>query len=101
MVIIHAKTGDTLLDVTGVELADGSQYVGLQDTDVEALRELGLELIFVHNHPNGTEASYDDLKSAFDAGAKLLIVITPSGTRIRLHPWQIRYGGSPRRESQL
>ena len=79
VVIIHAKTGDTLLDVTGVELADGSQYVGLQDTDVEALRELGLELIFVHNHPNGTEASYDDLKSAFDAGAKLLIVITSKG----------------------
>ena len=43
------------------------------------LRELGLELIFVHNHPNGTEASYDDLKSAFDAGAKLLIVITSKG----------------------
>ena len=79
LVILGAKTGDILLDVTGVELADGSQYVGLQDTDVEALRELGLELIFVHNHPNGTEASYDDLKRAFDAGAKLLIVITPQG----------------------
>ena len=79
LVILDANTGDTLLDVTGVELTDGSQYVGLQDTDVEALRELGLELIFIHNHPNGTEASYDDLKSAFDAGAKLLIVITPQG----------------------
>ena len=78
LVIHDAKTGDTLLDVTGVELADGSQYVGLQDYEVEALRELGLELIFVHNHPNGTEASYDDLKSAFDAGAKMLIVITRS-----------------------
>ncbi len=79
LVILDAKTGDTLHDVTGVELADGSQYVGLQETDVEELQELGLELIFVHNHPNGTEASYDDLKSAFDAGAKLLIVITPQG----------------------
>ena len=79
LVILDAKTGDTLHDVTGVELADGSQYVGLQDTDVAALRELGLELIFIHNHPNGTEASYDDLKSAFDAGAKLLIVITSKG----------------------
>ena len=79
LVILDAKTGDILLDVTGVERADGSQYVGLQDTDVAALRELGLELIFIHNHPNGTKASYDDLKSAFDAGAKLLIVITSKG----------------------
>ena len=79
LVIIHAKTGDILLEVPGVVLEDGSQYVGLQDTEAQALRELDLELIFIHNHPNGTEASYDDLKSAFAAGAELLIVITPQG----------------------
>ena len=33
----------------------------------------------MHNHPNDTGASHEDLKSAFDAGAKLLIVITRDG----------------------
>ena len=51
--------------------------MGLQDTEVEALQ--GLDLIFVHNHPNGTDASDEDLDSAFRAGAELLIVITPQG----------------------
>ena len=77
LVIIDARTGDTLLDRTGVVRADGSQFVGLQDTEVEALQ--GLELIFVHNHPNGSDASEEDLDSAFRAGAELLIVITPQG----------------------
>ena len=77
VVIIDAKTWDTLLDVTGVVGADGSQYVGLQDTDVEALK--GLELVFVHNHTKEVGASDEDLESAFDAGAEVLIVITPSG----------------------
>ena len=63
--------------MTGVVLADGSQFVGLQDTDVKALK--GLPLIFVHNHTEEVGASDDDLRSAFDAGAQLLIVITPSG----------------------
>ena len=76
LVIIHAKTGDTLLDVRGVVTADGSQYVGVQDTEMEALK--GLPLIFVHNHRD-TDASSADLVSAFDAGAKLLIVITRHG----------------------
>ena len=77
LTIIHAGTGDILLDVTGVERADGSQYVGLQDYEVEALK--GLPLIFVHNHTKEVGASDEDLESAFDAGAELLIVITPSG----------------------
>ena len=77
VVIIHAETGDILLDETGVVGAGGQQYVGLQDYEVEALK--GLPLIFVHNHPNDTGASDEDLRSAYDAGAKLLIVITPSG----------------------
>ena len=55
LVIIHAKTGDTLLDVRGVVREDGSQYVGLQDYEVEGLK--GLPLIFVHNHSNDTGAS--------------------------------------------
>ena len=57
--------------------AGGQQYVGLQDYEVEALK--GLPLIFVHNHPNDTGASDEDLRSAYDAGAKLLIVITRDG----------------------
>ena len=77
LVIIHAATGDILLDRTGVVSVDGSQYVGLQDYEVEALK--GLELIFVHNHPNGSDASAEDLDSAFRSGAELLIVITPQG----------------------
>ena len=77
LVVINAETGDILLDVTGVVRADGSQYVGLQDTDVEALK--GLELVFVHNHTEEVGASDEDLESAFDAGAEVLIVITPSG----------------------
>ena len=77
LVIIDARTGEILLDRTGVARADGSQFVGLQDYEVEALK--GLDLIFVHNHPNGTDASDEDLDSAFRAGAQLLIVITPQG----------------------
>ena len=62
--------------------ADGSQYVGMQDTEAEALRAealSGRDLVFVHNHPNGSDASEEDLESAFAAGAELLIVITPQG----------------------
>ena len=44
---------------------------------MEALK--GLPLIFVHNHTEEVGASDEDLESAFDAGAELLIVITPSG----------------------
>ena len=76
LVIIHAVTGDILLDITGVVTEDGSQYVGVQDTEVADLQ--GLPLIFVHNHRD-TDASKEDLISAFDAGAKLLIVITRDG----------------------
>ena len=77
LVILDAGSGNVVLSKTGVQGPDGQQYVGLQDTEVEALK--GLDLIFVHNHPNGNEASDADLISAFDAGAKLLIVITRDG----------------------
>ncbi len=77
LVIIDAGSGNVVLNKTGVVGAGGQQYVGLQDYDVEALR--GLDLIFVHNHPNDTQASEEDLRSAFDTGAKLLIVITRNG----------------------
>ena len=62
--------------------ADGSQYVGMQDTEAEALLAealSGRDLVFVHNHPNDNDASEEDLDSAFRAGAELLIVITPQG----------------------
>ena len=77
LVIMDAGSGNVVLNKTGVRGPGGQQYVGLQDYEVEALR--GLDLIFVHNHTNDTGASKDDLLSAFDAGAKLLIVITPQG----------------------
>ena len=38
-----------------------------------------MKLIFVHNHTEEVGASDDDLRSAFDAGAELLIVITRDG----------------------
>ena len=38
VVVIDAETGDTLFDRTAVVRADGSQYVGMQDTEAEALR---------------------------------------------------------------
>ena len=82
VVVIDAETGDTVLHLPGVVRADGSQYVGMQDTEADALLAealSGRELIFVHNHPNGSDASEEDLDSAFRAGAKLLIVITPQG----------------------
>ena len=37
LIVIDAKTGDTLFDRTGVVRADGSQYVGMQDTEARAL----------------------------------------------------------------
>ncbi len=77
LVIIDAGSGNVVLNKTGVQGLGGQQYVGLQDYEVEALK--GLDLIFVHNHTEEIGASVDDLNSAFDAGAKLLIVITPSG----------------------
>ena len=77
LVIIDAGSGNLVLSKTGVRGPGGQQYLGLLDAEVEALQ--GLELIFVHNHPNGSEASEDDLDSAFRAGAELLIVITPLG----------------------
>ena len=82
LVVIDAKTGDTLFDRTGVVRADGSQYVGMQDTEADALLAealSGRDLIFVHNHTEEIGASDEDLDSAFAAGAKLLIVITPRG----------------------
>ena len=77
LVIIDAGSGNVVLSKTGVRGPGGQQYVGLLDTEVAALQ--GLELIFVHNHPNGSDASEEDLDSAFRAGAELLIVITPQG----------------------
>ncbi len=82
VVVIDAKTGDTLFDRTGVVRADGSQYVGMQDTEADALLAealSGRDLIFVHNHTEEIGASDEDLESAFRAGAKLLIVITQQG----------------------
>ena len=82
VVVIDAKTGDTLLHLPGVVRADGSQYVGMQDTEADALLAealSGRDLVFVHNHPNGSDASEEDLESAFRAGAELLIVITSQG----------------------
>ena len=82
LVVIDAETRDTLFDRTGVVRADGSQYVGMQDTEADALRAealSGRKLIFVHNHTEEVGASDEDLDSAFRAGAELLIVITPSG----------------------
>ena len=77
VVIIDAGSGNIVLSKTGVVGPDGQQYVGLQDYEVEALK--GLPLIFVHNHTQDIGASDDDLRSAFAAGANLLIVITRSG----------------------
>lgn len=37
LIVIDAKTGDTLFDRTGVVRDDGSQYVGMQDTKADAL----------------------------------------------------------------
>ncbi|MCY4071249.1 MAG: hypothetical protein OXG60_08110 [Chloroflexi bacterium] len=77
LTVIEAKTGRTLLNRTGVLGADGQQYVGLQDYEVEAFK--GLDLIFIHNHPNGSDASEADLRAAFAAGAEMLMVVTPQG----------------------
>ena len=77
LTVIDAKSGRVLFNRTGVLGASGSQYVGLQDYEVDAFA--GLDLIFVHNHPNGTDASDEDLRSAFDAGAEMLMVVTPKG----------------------
>ena len=77
LVILDAGSGNVVLSKTGVQGLGGQQYAGLQDYEVEALK--GLPLIFVHNHTKEIGASDDDLRSAFDAGAKLLIVITRTG----------------------
>ena len=77
LIVIDAKTGETLLNRTGVLGAGGSQYVGLQDHEVDAFA--GLDLIFVHNHPNGSDASEADLRAALAAGAEMLMVVTPQG----------------------
>ena len=82
VIVIDAKTGETLFDRTGVVREDGSQYVGMQDHEAKALLAealSGRELIFLHNHTEEVGASDEDLDSAFRAGAALLIVITPSG----------------------
>ena len=77
LTVIDAKTGRTLLNRAGVLGAGGQQYVGLQDYEVEAFK--GLDLIFIHNHPNGSDASEADLRAAFEAGAEMLMVVTPQG----------------------
>ena len=77
LTVINAKTGRVLLNRIGVLGAGGSQYVGLQDHEVEAFK--GLELIFIHNHPNASDASEADLRAAFEAGAEMLMVVTPKG----------------------
>ena len=77
LVIIDAGSGNVVLNKTGVQGPGGQQYVGLQDYEVEALQ--GLEVIFVHNNTEEVGASDDDLRSAFVAGAALLIVITRDG----------------------
>ena len=77
LTVIEAKTGRTLLNRPGVLGAGGQQYVGLQDYEVEAFK--GLDLIFIHNHPNGSDASEADLRAAFAAGAEMLMVVTPQG----------------------
>ena len=77
LMIMDARTGRVLLNRTGVVGAGGRQYVGLQDYEVEAFK--GLDLIFVHNHPLGTEASDADFRAAFAAGAEMLMVVTPKG----------------------
>ena len=77
LTVIDARTGRVLLNRTGVLGAGGSQYVGLQDYEVKAFK--GLDLIFVHNHPNGSDASESDLRTAFAAGAEMLMVVTSKG----------------------
>ena len=75
--VIDASTGQVLLNRMGVRGAAGEQYVGLQQEDIQKFQ--GRDLIFVHNHPNGTAASEADLQTAFLAGAELLLVVTPQG----------------------
>ena len=75
--VIDAATGQVLLSRVGVLGAGGGQSVGLQAEEVQTFQ--GRELIFVHNHPNGTAASDADLRTAFLAGAELLLVVTPRG----------------------
>ncbi len=75
--VIDAATGQVLLSRVGVLGAGGGQSVGLQAEEVQTFQ--GRELIFVHNHPNGAAASDADLRTAFLAGAELLLVVTPRG----------------------
>ena len=77
LTVIDAGSGNVVLNKTGVVGAGGQQYVGLQDYEVEAFK--GLDLIFVHNHPNGSDASESDLRTAFAAGAEMLMVVTSKG----------------------
>ena len=75
--VIDANTGQVLLNRMGVLGAGGQQSVGLQEEDLQTFQ--GRDLIFVHNHPNGRAASDADLRTAFLAGAELLLVVTPRG----------------------
>lgn len=75
--VIDAATGQVLLSRVGVLGANGGQSVGLQAEEIQTFQ--GRELIFVHNHPNGAAASDADLRTAFLAGAELLLVVTPRG----------------------
>ena len=75
--VIDANTGQVLLNRIGVLGAAGQQYLGLQAEDIRPFQNH--DLIFVHNHPNGTAASEADLQTAFAAGAEMLLVVTPRG----------------------
>ncbi len=75
--VIDAATGQVLLNRIGVLGGAGQQYVGLQKEDIRPFQDH--DLIFVHNHPNGTAASETDLRTAFLAGAEMLLVVTPRG----------------------
>ena len=99
LVIIDAKTGEPLLNRTGVVTAEGSQFVGMQDTEAAELKDR--ELIFVHNHPNGSDASDEDLMRSICGGRGAADRHHAAGAGVRLHPRQRRHGEGSRREGQL
>ena len=77
LVVFDEETGFVILDRIGIEVTEDFQYVGLQIEEIEMMR--GRDVIFVHNHPKGVRASDEDLATAWIAGAKSVIIVTPEG----------------------
>ena len=86
LVLLDKSTGDELLTILSNEETQRIKYKPEHEEKIQEIREAGIEIIAIHNHPTGWPPTADDCSTAFFRGYSFGITCGHNGTVYVYYP---------------